>query len=85
MSDGATSRSDAYQPPEVCIGRRLPPLRPERGLRQHVGLGEEEGVVQALQGLPGESVASAVSADGRTVTGLARDAAVAFLWEATTA
>jgi uncharacterized membrane protein len=49
-----------------------------------LGSAKKKASFRALQGLPGESVASAVSADGRTVTGLARDAAVAFRWEATT-
>ena len=48
------------------------------------GSGKKKASFRALQGLPGESVAYAVSADGRTVTGIARDAAVAFRWEATT-
>ena len=48
------------------------------------GSGNKRASFRAVQGLPGETVAYAVSADGRTVTGSARDAGVAFLWDVTT-
>ena len=54
------------------------------GCGNDLGAATKKASFRALQGLPGESIAYAVSADGQTVTGFARDAGVAFRWEATT-
>ena len=84
MSDGATSRSTRTNRPRFASAVVIVLCALSAACGNTLGSAKKKASFRALQGLPGESVATAVSADGRTVTGLARDAAVAFRWEATT-
>jgi uncharacterized membrane protein len=84
MSDDATARSTRTNRQRVASTAVIVLCALSAACGNTLGSGKKTASFRPLTGLPGESVAYAVSADGRTVTGVASDAAVAFRWDATT-